>query len=138
MSRSISIFGLGYVGAVTAACLARLGHTVTGVDISPFKVETLASGRSPIVEAGIGDLIREAHEAGRLSATTSAIDAIHNTDISFISVGTPSQRNGKLDLTAVEHVCREVGQALRTKDSFHYIVMRSTVLPGTNEEVVIP
>jgi len=138
VERAISVFGLGYVGSVTAACFAHLGHTVIGVDALPLKVEAIASGKAPIVEARVPELIAEAHSAGRLSATTNVNDAVARSSISFISVGTPNQRNGKLDLAAIERVCEQIGQALRHKDSFHWIVLRSTVLPGTCESVVIP
>ena len=104
MSVSISMFGLGYVGSVSAACFAHLGHQVTGVDVSPAKVEALGAGRSPIVEAQMSELIAEAHQAGRLRATTDAAVAVGESDISFVCVGTPSLRSGKLDLTYVERV----------------------------------
>jgi GDP-mannose 6-dehydrogenase len=142
---SISIFGLGYVGSVSAACFARLGHQVTGVDVSPAKVEMLQSGQSPIIEAQMDDLVAEAHSSGRLRATTNSRQAIDESEVSFICVGTPSLRNGKLDLSHVEHVCREIGAALREKlgekkgkKRHHVVVLRSTVLPGTTETVVIP
>jgi GDP-mannose 6-dehydrogenase len=138
MSRSISVFGLGYVGTVTAACLAHLGNQVIGVDLSPGKVEAMAAGRSPIVEPRVAELVTEGHRAGRLRATGDAVSAVMETDISFLCVGTPSLRNGKLDLGHVEPVCREIGHALRKKDAFHTVVLRSTVLPGTAESVVIP
>jgi GDP-mannose 6-dehydrogenase len=138
MSQSVSVFGLGYVGAVTAACLAHKGNRVIGVDLNPRKVEQLDSGRTPIVEARVEEMAVEAHKACRLHATTDAIAAIAGTDISFICVGTPSQRNGKLDLSGVERVCGDIGTALKRKNSFHVIALRSTVLPGTTENVVIP
>jgi len=135
---SISVFGLGYVGSVSAACFAHLGHTVIGVDVSPAKVEALAAGRSPIVEARMTELATEAHQAGRLRATTDAAIAVGESEISFVCVGTPSLRSGKLDLTYVERVVREIGAALKQKKSHHVIVLRSTVLPGTTESLVIP
>lgn len=138
MSRRISIFGLGYVGSVTAACLASKGHHVIGVDPNPIKVDALHTGRTPIVEAGMDEMIAAAHKGGRISATTDPKDALLKTDISFISVGTPSQRNGKLDLSHIYTVSKEIGEALREKTSFHWIVLRSTVLPGTTESEVIP
>jgi GDP-mannose 6-dehydrogenase len=137
MSR-VSIFGLGYVGTVTAACLAHRGNEVIGVDLSPAKVEALDAGRSPIVEAGLSDLIAGGHRAAHLHATTDSASAVSHTDISFLCVGTPSLRNGKLDLGHLEPVCREIGGILKTKSSFHLVVLRSTVLPGTAESVVIP
>jgi len=136
--KSISIFGMGYVGAVTAACFASRGCKVIGVDPNPQKVERIRSGLSPIVEAGIQDLITSAKAAGLISATMDATEAIMASDISFISVGTPSQRNGKLDLSHIRNVCTDIGHALKQKSSFHWIVLRSTVLPGTTENVVVP
>jgi GDP-mannose 6-dehydrogenase len=138
MSRSISVFGLGYVGTVTAACLASKGHTVLGVDLSPTKVEAMDSGRSPIVEPGVNELISSAHKACHLHATLDSGSAVRQTEISFLCVGTPSLRNGKLDLGHIEPVCREIGHALKDKNSFHLVVLRSTVLPGTAETIVVP
>jgi GDP-mannose 6-dehydrogenase len=138
MSPTVSIFGLGYVGTVTAACLAHKGNRVTGVDLSPAKVEALANGRSPIVEPRVADLIAECQKACRLHATKDAEQAVLETEISFLCVGTPSMRNGKLDLGHIGPVCEEIGKALRKKDSFHLIVLRSTVLPGTADTIVIP
>jgi GDP-mannose 6-dehydrogenase len=138
MSRAVSIFGLGYVGSVTAACLASKGHSVTGVDLSPLKVDQLNAGRSPIVEPGVNELVERAHKASLLRATTDSAAAVMQTDISFLCVGTPSLRSGKLDLGHVEPVCRDIGQVLKVKDGFHLVVLRSTVLPGTAETIVIP
>ncbi len=138
MSKAISIFGLGYVGSVTAACLASKGHSVTGVDLSVSKVELLNSGSSPIVEPGMNELLEQGHKAGRLRATSDAAAAVMQTDISFLCVGTPSLRSGKLDLGHVEPVCRDIGQVLKHKNAFHLVVLRSTVLPGTAEKIVIP
>jgi GDP-mannose 6-dehydrogenase len=138
MKRKVSIFGLGYVGSVTAACLAHKGHEVLGVDINPDKVEILESGHSPIVEAGMEDLVASSRQACRLHATTDTVSAVLQSEISLICVGTPSRRNGKLDLSYVERMCREIGEALLRKHEFHWVVLRSTVLPGTTESVVIP
>lgn len=138
MSLSISLFGLGYVGSVSAACFAHVGHKVTGVDISKTKVEMLDSGHSPIIEARMEELVTEAHNSCRLHATTDAIAAVLASDISFVCVGTPSLRSGKLDLSHVEQVSREIGSALKQKATFHTIVLRSTVLPGTTETLMIP
>jgi GDP-mannose 6-dehydrogenase len=138
MSQSISVFGLGYVGTVTAACLAHKGHNVIGVDLSLAKVEAMQAGRNPIVEPKVGDLISENRAGGRLHATSDSEYAVLNSDISFLCVGTPSLRNGKLDLGHIEPVCREIGQILRKKDGFHLVVLRSTVLPGTAETIVVP
>jgi len=136
--KSISIFGLGYVGAVTSACLASRGHRIIGVDPNASKVEHIQAGMSPIVEAGVQEMIAAAKNAGLISATGDATAAVMSSDISFISVGTPSQRNGKLDLSYVRKVCTDIGHSLRQKDSFHWIVLRSTVLPGTTESVITP
>ncbi len=138
MSRSISVFGLGYVGTVTAACLASKGNRVIGVDLSPIKVKAMESGQSPIVEPRVSEMIAECNKACRLHATSSAADAVMQTEISFLCVGTPSLRNGKLDLGHIEPVCREIGEVLKKKDSFHLVVLRSTVLPGTAEKIVVP
>ena len=138
MGLSISVFGLGYVGSVTAACFAHKGHRVIGVDVSSAKVQTLASGRTPIVEAGMAELVSEGHRTGRLTATASASDAVCNSDVSFVCVGTPSLRSGKLDLGHVERVAGDIGAALKNKKSHHVVVLRSTLLPGTTESVVIP
>ncbi len=137
-ARSISVFGLGYVGSVTAACLAHQGNRVVGVDINPSKVEMLNSGRSPIIEVRMDELVREGHQACRLHATTDASLAVCESDISFVCVGTPGLRNGKQDLRHIECVCREIGQGLGRKGSHHFVVLRSTVLPRTTESLVIP
>lgn len=134
----ISVFGMGYVGVVSAACLARDGHTVVGVDPQPTKVDLVASGKTPIVEQYVGELIEDAVSRGLLTATTSAAEAIAQTDVSFVCVGTPSRKNGSLDTTAVERVCEEIGRAIGQKDTPHTVVMRSTILPGTMRGVVIP
>jgi GDP-mannose 6-dehydrogenase len=138
MNRSLSIFGLGYVGTVTAACLAYRGNNVIGVDLSRNKVETMNAGNSPIVEPRVSEIIAESHKANRLHATSSAETAVLNSEISFLCVGTPSLRNGKLDLGHIEPVCREIGEVLKGKKSFHMVVLRSTVLPGTAETIVVP
>ena len=138
MSLVISIFGLGYVGSVSAACFARVGHKVIGVDVSRPKVQMLADGESPIIEAQMSELVSEAHAAGRLKATTDPVQAVLNSDISFICVGTPSFKNGKLNLCHVEHVASEIGAGLREKNAFHVVVLRSTVLPGTTASLLIP
>ncbi len=134
----LSIFGLGYVGCVSAACFAREGHEVVGCDVNATKVEIINSGRSPIVEAGVGDLVGEMVAAGRLRATTDTLDAVNSTDASLVCVGTPSKPNGSLDLTYVKRVCQEIGAALERKGARHTVVMRSTMLPGTIEGVVVP
>ncbi len=127
----ISIFGLGYVGAVSAGCLAQEGHEVIGVDRARTKVELINAGKSPIIEAEIGDIIAASARAGRLRAIQDPVQAILDTDLSFVCVGTPSQVNGNLDLTYIRRVCEEIGLALRSKAARHTIVIRSTILPGT-------
>ena len=138
MSLSISVFGLGYVGSVSAACFASMGHRVIGVDINPDKVEMLESGRSPIIEARMNELVTEGNRACRLHATTNSVSAVLESDVSFVCVGTPSLRNGKLDLSHIDKVAREIGAALSQKKSRHTFVLRSTVLPGTTESIVLP
>jgi GDP-mannose 6-dehydrogenase len=133
----ISVFGLGYVGTVCAACLADRGHQVIGVDKSASKVELIRSGQSPIVERDIGDLVARGVESGRLSATMDAAQAVAAADVSFICVGTPSQPNGALNLSAVDVVAAEIGRAIRIKAEPHTIVLRSTVVPGTTKNVVM-
>jgi GDP-mannose 6-dehydrogenase len=135
---NISVFGLGYVGSVSAAAFAADGHHVVGVDVHPAKVESINAGRSPIVEPGLDDLMREARSAGRLRATLDTREAVHASDVSLLCVGTPSRRNGSLDLTYLERVCEQIGEALADKDAYHVVVVRSTVLPGTTHDVVIP
>ena len=134
----ISVFGIGYVGIVSCGCLAELGHEVVGVDVSPDKVAMLASGRSPIVEEAIDTLIAGAVREGRLTATDDVEAAITATDVSFISVGTPSAADGSVALGAVEGVIKAIGAAIRDKPDSHAVVMRSTVPPGTGEDRVIP
>ena len=138
MSTSVSVFGLGYVGCVSAACLAREGHTVVGVDVSRSKVDMINAGTATIVETGIGELVAEMVAKGTLTATTSVADAVAKTEISLVCVGTPSQSNGGLDLSYVRRVSAEIGAALKSKDGWHVVVIRSTVLPGTTAQVVVP
>ena len=134
----ISVFGLGYVGIVTATCLADDGHTVTGVDIHPGKVELVNDGKSPIVEPGLGAKLQSAVSEGRLLATVNTEEAVDQTEISLICVGTPSADNGDLNLAHVRQVCREIGAALSKKDGYHTVVMRSTALPGSLRDTVVP
>ena len=138
MTLSISIFGLGYVGSVSAACIASLGYRVIGIDVSAAKVEMLNSGRSPILEARMSEMVSEQTQAGNLRATCDPVEAVLESDLSFVCVGTPSLRSGKLDLSHVEKVMSEIGGALRRKTTHHTVVLRSTVLPGTMKTVVIP
>ncbi len=134
----ISIFGLGYVGVVTAACLSRDGHEVIGVDNQQVKVDIVNSGKSPVVEDYVGELIEKGIVTGHLRATTDAVSAIEASDMSLICVGTPSRRNGSLDTDAVLRVCEEIGKAIAKKNRPHTVVIRSTVLPGTMRGMVIP
>src|ERR1051325_3724601 len=129
----LSVFALGYVGCVSAACFAAEGHEVVGVDVSPTKVEIINSGRRPIVEAGVKEVIGEAVGARRLRATGDSGAAVRDSEISLVCVGTPSQSNGSLDLTYVKRVCEEIGAALAQKRERHTVVIRSTMLPGTIE-----
>jgi GDP-mannose 6-dehydrogenase len=138
MTTSISVFGLGYVGCVSAACFAKEGHAVTGVDVNPAKVDMINAGKATIVEAGIGELVAEMAQSGRLRATTSVEEAVRDTAVSLVCVGTPSRANGSLDLSYVERVSEQIGAALRNKPGRHVVVIRSTVLPGTIHDVVVP
>jgi GDP-mannose 6-dehydrogenase len=133
----VSVFGLGYVGCVTSACLAKAGHEVVGVDLNRDKVEMISAARSPIVEPGLGDLLAEVVFSGRLRATESTDDAVQATDVALICVGTPGRGNGQLDTSAVERVGEEIGRALRGRDRYT-VVLRSTVLPGTTERRLAP
>lgn len=132
---NVSIFGLGYVGCVGAACLARLGHKVIGVDVNENKVRLMNEGKPTIIEEGIAELCREAHDKGLMSATTVAAEAVAQTDISFIVVGTPSGKEGHLNLDYIYTVAGRIGRALKDKEGFHIVAIRSTVLPGTNRKV---
>lgn len=134
----ISVFGLGYVGAVSAACLARNGHDIVGVDTNPSKVQSFNAGQAPVVEPGLETLMVEGVRKGRIRATSSVEDAVHNTDVSMVCVGTPSRANGSLNLDAVETVSSQIGTSLAQKDDRHLIVLRSTVLPGTVRDIVLP
>lgn len=134
----VSVFGLGYVGSVSAAMLATDGHEVIGVDLNPDKVAAINAGTSPIVEPGLAEALQDVVQKGRLRATTNTEEAVRNTEVSLICVGTPSRRNGSLDLSYVERVASEIGAALADADHYHVVVVRSTVLPGTTHEIVIP
>lgn len=134
----ITIFGLGYVGAVCAGCLSARGHEVIGVDVSQTKIDLINQGKSPIVEPGLAELLEAGVKSGRLRGTTDVAAAVLASELSFIAVGTPSKRNGDLDLGYMESVCKQIGAALRDKQERHTVVVRSTVLPGTVKNVVIP
>ncbi len=135
---NISIFGLGYVGAVSLGCLARDGHQIVGVDIDQTKLDLIQSGKSPIIEEGIQELIEQVVAAGRITTTTDAAAAVSTTEVSFVCVGTPSSRNGSQDLTAIRRLSEQLGEALKQKHDYHLIVIRSTIFPGTLEEVIQP
>jgi GDP-mannose 6-dehydrogenase len=134
----VSIFGLGYVGCVTAACLGKDGHEVIGVDVVPDKVKRLASGLPTVIETGLDELIAQTKESGRLQATMDGHAAVLNTDASIICVGTPNSADGGLDLTAVEQTARAIGRAMAEKGERHVVILRSTVPVGTCERVVLP
>ena len=134
----ICVLGLGYVGAVSAGCLAKDGHEVIGVDPERTKVELINAGKSPIIEKDIGDIIHEQVATGRLRASTEVGDAVRHTDLALVCVGTPSLPNGGIDLTYIKRVCQQIGETIATHPGAPVIVMRSTMLPGTMREVVIP
>jgi GDP-mannose 6-dehydrogenase len=137
-SKRISIFGLGYGGSVSMACLARDGHRVIGVDVDPLKLGLIRARKSPILEEGIQELMRDVLDSGRVEVTEDMRRAVHETDVSFVCVGTPSAANGTQDLGAITRLAEQVGASLATKRGFHTIVVRSTVQPGTVEEVIQP
>jgi len=134
----ISVFGLGYVGAISCGCLPELGHEVVGVDTNPLKVDMINAGESPVVEEGINELIAKAVAAGTLRATLDVHDAVLNSDVTLISVATPSNPDYSPDVAAVDAVVRSIGEVLRKKDSAHVVVLRSTVQPGTTEQRIRP
>jgi GDP-mannose 6-dehydrogenase len=134
----VSVFGLGYVGSVSAASFAADGHEVVGVDVNADKAAAINEGRSPIVEPGLDELLARGVAAGRIRATIDAVDAVASTEVSLVCVGTPSRKNGSLDLTYLERASEQIGAALREKSTYHVVVVRSTVLPGTTHGVIIP
>lgn len=134
----ISVFGLGYVGCVSAACFCELGHEVWGVDIDPGKVDFIRRGQSPIIEEGLGDLISKHVKAGSLRATTSVAEAIAATQVSLVCVGTPSLESGALNTEYVRRVAAEIGVALKTCGHRHLVIVRSTLLPGTTRRELLP
>jgi GDP-mannose 6-dehydrogenase len=137
-NHTIAVFGLGYVGAVSAACFAKRGHCVIGVDPQQSKVDLINQGMPPIVEEGLAEIIRDMAGGGRLRATSNAMEAMAESSISFICVGTPSRANGSLDLTSLTNVCEQIGATLREKEGFHVVIVRSTILPGTMRDLVLP
>lgn len=134
----VSIFGLGYVGCVTAACLAKAGHEVIGVDVSADKVAIINAGTSPVIEPGLGGLVAQMLRAGRLKATASVDEAVKRSDLAMICVGTPSGRGGQIDATAIQRVGTDIGRALEGRTEIFTVVLRSTVLPGTTDKVLVP
>src|SRR4051812_10938126 len=134
----VSIFGLGYVGTVCAACLARFGHEVVGVDVNDEKNAQISAGRSPVVEPGLEALIREAVEAGRLEATRDLVHAIETTELSLVCVGTPSRRNGSLDTTHVEEVAHDIGGGLEGRPQPPTGVVPGPLPPGPTGSLVPP
>ncbi|SEQ96320.1 GDP-mannose 6-dehydrogenase [Nitrosomonas sp. Nm51] len=134
----ISVFGLGYVGAVSLACLAKEGHNVTGVDIDSTKLALLQAGKSPVIETGMPELVQEVAASGRVKLTGSTQEAIAQTQLSFVCVGTPSQPNGNQDQSAVVRLTEQLGEALKLKNDRHTIVFRSTLVPGTVMNTLIP
>ncbi len=134
----ISIFGLGYVGAVISGCFAKGGHQIIGVDTDQTKVDLINSGKSPIIETGLDELIAEGVKNGSIRATTDSEAAIRDSEISMICVGTPSRNTGDLDLTYIKRVCEDIGAALAKKPARHIVVTRSTMLPGSMSGTVIP
>lgn len=134
----IVVLGLGYVGSVTGACLAQMGHTVTGVDVSATKVHLVNSGQSPVLERGLDSLIRQMVAEGRLRATLDPVEALDGADLSLVTVGTPSRRDGAADLDHVASALAGIGLSLRTANKFHVVAIRSTVPPGTTESLVVP
>jgi GDP-mannose 6-dehydrogenase len=134
----ISIFGLGYVGTVTAACLADTGHRVIGVEINPEKLALFRGGKTPIFEPHLAPLLEKAHRSGRFVATRDVAEAIAGSDLSLVCVGTPSKKSGQPDTSHVENVAREIGEALRVKRDVHTVAVRSTMLPGAIDSLVVP
>jgi GDP-mannose 6-dehydrogenase len=135
---NIAVLGLGYVGCVTAACFSKLGHTVVGVDPDEFKVKSVNEGVAPFYEPGLEELIQESRAAGRLAATTSIVEGLENADVAMICVGTPSEQNGNLSLSTLRFVSEQIGALLPKRKKKLIVVVRSTVFPGTCEEVVMP
>ena len=131
----ITIFGLGYVGCVGLGCLAEQGHNLTGVDIDKAKVDLINNGKATIVEKDIDELIKRNYKDERIAATTNSFEAVNNSEVAIICVGTPNDENGHLDMTYIYRVAKEIGEALKEKDEFYTVAIRSTVMPGTNKKV---
>ena len=134
----VSVFGIGYVGAVVSACLAESGHEIIAVDPNKIKVDCINKGKSPIVEKGLDELIAKNVAAGKIKAISGAREAVMNSEMSLICVGTPSEEDGSLDYKYIKGICQEIGEALKDKDDYHIVVVRSTVVPGTLEQIVKP
>jgi GDP-mannose 6-dehydrogenase len=134
----ISIFGMGYVGCVSGVCLADLGHKVIGVEPNQVKVDLINAGKCPIVEKGLDELLATQVKAGQLRATTDWQDAVSSSDSAFVCVGTPSSANGSINTGFLQRVCEQIGRALRNKEGYYTVVIRSTAIPGTVEGVLIP
>ena len=135
---AISVVGLGHAGAVSMACLSQLGFRMIGVDTSEVRVDAINRGVSPIVEAGLADLLRDGMGRGLVSATHSLIGAVMRTDVTFVSVGTPAAADGSCDLSHLREACRGVGRAVAAKADYHVVVLRASVPPGTTMTVVVP
>ncbi len=134
----VSVLGLGYVGCVSSACLAEMGHSVVGLDVNPKKLEPIRKGESPIVEPGLDELIKRSVEEGRLTATEDYEDAVMRTEVSLVCVGTPSQKDGRPNLDYTRRVCKQIAEVIKGKDEFHTVVFRSTIPPGTVETELVP
>jgi GDP-mannose 6-dehydrogenase len=134
----IAIYGLGYVGSVSAACLAAAGHDIIGVDVDPHKLSLIRSGRSPINEPGLDELLRRMVTDGQITVTDDTSAAVGGSDLSMVCVGTPSRRNGSLETTYLERVMEQIGAALATRSAYHVVAVRSTVLPGVVQSRLIP
>jgi GDP-mannose 6-dehydrogenase len=135
---SISVVGLGYVGAVSAGCLSSLGHRVVGVDLDPVKIEAIREGRAPLHEAGLSDLLAEGVALGLVDATDDLVQAVVDTDVTFVSVGTPTAADGSCDYRHIRSAARSIGEGLKRKDGWHVVVMRCSIPPGTTMGVMVP
>ena len=133
----ISVFGLGYVGSVTGAALAKCGHSVTGVDLAEQKTDAFSKGEAPVVEEGLAECLRQGHSAGRIAATTSCEQAVNASDVSLVCVGTPSRPDGRTDISQVARVCNDIARAVKSKGTPHVVVLRSTIPPGTTAECTL-
>jgi GDP-mannose 6-dehydrogenase len=134
----ISIFGLGYVGSVSLGCFAQMGHQVLGVDIQEHKVQAIGAGQCPVSEPSLPEIIAEEVAAGRIRTTGDPVEAVQDSEVSFVCVGTPVTGDGLPDLSYLESVCRQIGRGLAAKEGRHLVVIRSTIMPGACTEVVIP